>query len=114
MGQEKLFCFPPRLLCLLPELAEIGLTRSGDRRSWLRGGGPGCLIVRRLTSAQEGLVRGPPTSRRHRTAGGQHVYRGFPGYYEVILFLSILGKNSKYKMILIKVKIHHLDCVIVL
>lgn len=43
-----------------------------------------------------------------RAAHSQRV----PGYYEVILFLSILGKNSKYKII--KVKIHHLDFVVVL
>lgn len=49
------------------------------------------------------------TSRQHRIAGGQHIHRGSPGYYEVILFLFSLGKNSKYKIILIKVKIHHLD-----
>lgn len=35
-----------------------------------------------------------------------------PGSYEVILFLLILGKNSKYKIILIKVKIHYLDFVV--
>lgn len=35
--------------------------------------------------------------------------RGSPGYCEVILFLFISGKNSEYKIILVKVKIHHLD-----
>ena len=45
-------------------------------------------------------------------AGGRHIDGGSTGYYEVILFLSILGKNSKYKII--KVKIHHLDFVVVL
>lgn len=50
----------------------------------------------------------------HRMAGMRHVDGGSPDYYEVILFLSILGKNSKYKIILIKVKIHHLDFVVVL
>lgn len=50
----------------------------------------------------------------HRMEGGWHINGGSPGYYEVILFLFILGKNSKYKIILIKVKIHHLDFVVVL
>lgn len=47
----------------------------------------------------------------HKTAS-KHSHRDSPGSYEVILFLSILGKNSKYKIILIKVKIHHLDFVV--
>lgn len=62
----------------------------------------------RAADAQGHLQRG------RRTTGGQRIHRGFPGSYEVILFLSISGKNSKYKIILIKVKIHHLDFVIIL
>lgn len=61
-----------------------------------------------LLDAQGSLQRGC------QTTGGQCIHRVSPGYYEVILFLSISGKNSKYKIIFIKVKIHHLDFVVVL
>lgn len=50
-----------------------------------------------------------PSSRQAQGGRRTAHHRGSPGYREVILFLFILGKNSEYKIILVKVKIHHLD-----
>ena len=56
---------------------------------------------------------GPPPERTPDNGEGS-ASRVSPGYYEVILFLSISGKNSKYKIIFIKVIIHHLDFAVAL
>lgn len=89
----------------------------------LGGGVPGCMTPLGLPPSHLLILSpGQPRSvdaqgrlqRGRQTAGGQCIPRVSPGYYEVILFLSISGKNSKYKIIFIKVKIHHLDFVVVL
>lgn len=120
-GAEETFCFLHHLLCLFSELDEVGVTRSGIGGGvW--GGAPGHLTLRRLVPSP--LASAPfssPTSATPKATprqgtgqnGGRAAHsQRVPGYYEVILFLSILGKNSKYKII--KVKIHHLDFVVVL
>lgn len=38
VGWEKMFRFPQHFLCLLPDLGEVGVTRSGDRRRRLEVG----------------------------------------------------------------------------
>lgn len=79
-------------------------------------GGVGTFFPSHLPHSPPREVPGPWASEAtSRQATGQQersTSTGSPGYYEVILFLSILGKNSKYKIIIIKVKIHHLDFVV--
>lgn len=85
----------------------MGLGSEDRSQLLLAGGGGG---VRPLLS--DALTPRVPKARStcHRWPS-RHPQRS-PGSYEVILFLLILGKNSKYKIILIKVKIHYLDFVV--
>jgi hypothetical protein len=83
--------------------------------------GRGCEVLRNhgcglVLSSQTALTQmipkpAPPTTTTAPVRHGPvaHPHRP-PGSYEVILFLLILGKNSKYKII--KVKIHYLDFVV--
>ena len=123
MGWGRLFHFPHHFLCLLPDLGELGGHSVWGQEEMLGGGGswlhdsPGIAPLSPAHSPSRaaplcGRPRLPP--ERMPDNGGQCIHRVSLGYYEVILFLSISGKNSKYKIIFIKVKIHHLDFVVVL
>lgn len=64
------------------------------------------MVLSSQTALTQRVSRARPPSQRWPSSTSNRP----PSSYEVILFLLILGKNSKYKII--KVKIHYLDFVV--